>query len=132
MVLTMGQTRVRNRMLERGEKIKESMGIIFCKDLCADKVVLELSANLPARTALYLVARELVLHLSIAVVKLGQYNKHLHRTAKARFQVERVSPMMMFQIGVNRAGGVYFCWRGVGVEPCRMAKAIRAAGEMRR
>jgi hypothetical protein len=39
--------------------------------------------------------------------------------------------VVVSQIGVNRAGGVYFCWRCVGVVSCRMAKAIRAAGEMR-
>jgi hypothetical protein len=56
----------------------------------------------------------------------------MQRTAKARLQFEGVLPVVVSQIGVNRAGGVYFCWRGVGVEPRRMAKAIRAAGEMRR
>jgi hypothetical protein len=35
------------------------------------------------------------------------------RTAKARLSVERVSPVVVFQIGMNRAGGVYSCWRGV-------------------
>jgi hypothetical protein len=40
--------------------------------------------------------------------------------------------VVMVRIGVNRAGGVYFCGRCVGVELYRMAKAIRAAGEMRR
>jgi hypothetical protein len=55
----------------------------------------------------------------------------MQRTAKARFQVEGMLPVMVSQIGVNRAGGVYFCWRGVGVVSCRMANAIRAAADWR-
>jgi hypothetical protein len=39
--------------------------------------------------------------------------------------------VVLTQIGENRAGGVYFCWRGVGVEHCCMAKAIRAAADWR-
>jgi hypothetical protein len=56
----------------------------------------------------------------------------MQRTAKARFQVEGVLPVMVSQIGGNRAGGVYFCWRCVGVEPRLMALDSCAAADWRR
>jgi hypothetical protein len=55
----------------------------------------------------------------------------MQRTAKARFQVEGVLPVMVSQIGVNRAGGLYFVGGVFGVVACRMANAIRAAADWR-
>ena len=43
----------------------------------------------------------------------GHLTKPMQRTAKAGLFVERVLSVVVFQIGANRAGGVYSCWRGV-------------------
>jgi hypothetical protein len=51
----------------------------------------------------------------VVLLTMAHLTRPMQRTAKARFQLEGVLPVVVSQIGVNCADGVYFCWRGVGV-----------------
>ena len=59
----------------KDKRNKQASCLLFSARLCADEVVIELSEVLPTTTAPCLVSWALVFGLSIAVFKLGQYNK---------------------------------------------------------